>query len=75
MENDVSDLAKFEQLLNAWDRMQGSVQRVLTSQPFQMTEAAARMDAERLSFNALIQRIAFPERTSETPPAATEEGR
>lgn len=44
-------------LAAAWDRMDNAAQRVTTSLPFQITEAVATLDHERLAMRAVVQSI------------------
>lgn len=48
-----------EEILHAWDALNGTIQRMLVSQPFQMTEASARVEEARQKFNDLLWRTAY----------------
>ena len=41
-------------LMEAWDEMDNAAQRILTAQPFQMTEASSRLDAARQSMRTAV---------------------
>jgi len=46
--------ASIELLLALWDDLDKAAQRVLTSQPWQMTEAAIRLEEQRRLFREAI---------------------
>lgn len=46
-------------LLEAWDRVDRAAQGVSTALPAQMTEAADRLERERLAFRAALHRFAL----------------
>lgn len=48
-----------EELLKSWDELNSAIQRMLVSQPFQMTEAAARVEDARVKYNDLLWRFAY----------------
>jgi hypothetical protein len=45
-----------EEMFNAWDELNMSIQNVLVSQPEQLSEAAVRLAESRLKFDKLIRR-------------------
>lgn len=45
----------FVALMNAFDVLDGAAQRVIVAQPFQMTEAAERLDGARLKMREVLQ--------------------
>lgn len=46
----------FAPVIMAWNDMDNAAQRVLTAQPFQMTEAADRLNKARLALREAIQK-------------------
>lgn len=50
------DLAE---VLIAWDNMDNAAQRIATAQPFQMTEAASRLEDCRLAMRKTMQDFAY----------------
>jgi hypothetical protein len=48
-----------EELFQAWDELNMSIQRMLVSQPYQMSEAAERVTENRQKFDKLIRREAI----------------
>jgi hypothetical protein len=48
-----------DELLAQWDRLSGAIDRTLTAQPWQLTEAANLLSEERLAFRTLIQKLAM----------------
>lgn len=46
-------------LVTAWDNMDRAAQRVLTSLPSQIGEAAAELDRVRLETRAVVQRVSL----------------
>lgn len=65
---------KLDELLDEWGKLEASIQRVLVSQPSNMTENSERMDEARLSFGKALRDYsrnpaalsALPEGGSET---------
>ena len=45
-----------EEIYQAWDELNMSIQRMLVSQPYQMSEAAERVTENRLKFDRLLRR-------------------
>lgn len=52
-----------DEVLKAWDELNSAIQRMLVSQPFQMTEAAARAEEARLKFNDVLWRTAYQKKS------------
>lgn len=48
---------QFDELLNRWDTLHNSCQRISTSQPAQMTGAAEALEAARLGMRDTINQI------------------
>ena len=44
-----------DELMKAWDKMDRAAQRMLTAQPYQMTEAAERLDVARREMSTAVQ--------------------
>lgn len=44
-----------DEMFNAWDELNMSIQRMLVSQPYQLSEAAERVAENRLKFDRLIR--------------------
>lgn len=45
-----------EEIFHTWDELNMSIQRMLVSQPYQMSEAAERVTENRQKFDKLIRR-------------------
>ena len=48
---------KIDELFEAWGNLDASIQRMLVSQPSSMTDAAARVEAARVAFDAVIREV------------------
>jgi hypothetical protein len=46
-------------ILEAWDALNIAIQRMLVSQPSQITESSAKVDDARQKFNALLWQSAY----------------
>lgn len=46
---------KLEELIDTWDRLELSIQRVIVSQPSSMTKNAERMDNDRRLFGTALR--------------------
>ena len=71
-----ANLAEAEPLmsvLDAWNDLDGAINRILTALPGQMTSASERLDAERLTFRKLLQDTAMAAARAKS--AAKAEGR
>lgn len=53
----MADTDKSLQLIEAWDRVDGAINRILTALPQQMTNAAETLEAERKGMREAIRTI------------------
>lgn len=51
--------AELIEIFDAWDRVSGAIDRVLTSQPFQMTESAALLGQRRQEMRDVLASYAM----------------
>jgi hypothetical protein len=58
-----SEAGTDDKILEAWDALNGAIQRMLVSQPYQMTDAAARLEDARQKFNSLLWQSAYQKKS------------
>jgi hypothetical protein len=55
----LSDGATLDELLAAWDRLNGAIDRVVTSLPGQMSAASAELEQARWAMRSVVNRYGY----------------